>query len=109
VARRVCVSTWYARVAGPLLKRGTPRAEAIGRTARALAAADELPGASDYEARTHPVGRAWVLRVGGRNIWLWYRFNDDEVTLVTVTTERTKSSSPCRRSSSGYERDDEVL
>ncbi|MGO8997120.1 MAG: hypothetical protein ACLQVI_27710 [Polyangiaceae bacterium] len=87
MARRIRVSTWYARVVGPLLKRGTPRADAIGRATRALAGADELPGASDYEARTHPVGRAWVRRVGGRNLWLWYRFNDDEVTLITVTVE----------------------
>jgi hypothetical protein len=87
VARRVRVSTWYARAAGTLLKRGTPRANAVGRTIRALAAAGDLPGASDYEARTHPVGRAWVRRVGSRNLWLWYRFNEEEVTLITVTTE----------------------
>jgi hypothetical protein len=64
-----------------------PRADAIGRTIRALAASDDLPGASDYEARTHPIGLAWVRRVGGRNLWLWYRFSDDEVTLITVTVE----------------------
>lgn len=87
VARRVRVSAWYARVAGPLLTRGTPRADAVGRTTRALVAADELPGASDYEARTHPVGRAWVRRVGNRNLWVWYRFTDEEVTLITVTME----------------------
>jgi hypothetical protein len=87
VARRVRVSTWYARSAGPILKRGSPRAHAIGRTTRALAAADDLPGPADYEAKSHPVGRAWVRRVGGRNLWLWYRFTDDEVILVTVTTD----------------------
>jgi hypothetical protein len=33
------------------------------------------------------VGRAWVRRVGGRNIWLWYRFSDAELMLLTLTTE----------------------
>lgn len=34
-----------------------------------------------------PLGKAWVRRVGGRNLWVWSRFNDDEVILATVTTE----------------------
>ncbi|HKY41285.1 MAG TPA: hypothetical protein VJN18_35375 [Polyangiaceae bacterium] len=50
-------------------------------------AADELPGLSDFEAVEKPIGRAWVRRVGGRNIWLWYRFNESEVILLTITTE----------------------
>ncbi len=87
MARRVRVSTWYARTAGPLVKRSSPRAEAVGRATRALAAADQLPGPGDYEAKGTPVGRAWVRRVGGRNLWLWYRFSEGEVILVTVTTD----------------------
>jgi len=87
VARRVRISTWYARAVGPLLKRGSPRAAAVGRATRALAAADVLPGPSDYEALAQRVGRAWVRRIGGRNLWIWYRFNDEEVILVTVTME----------------------
>ena len=87
MARRVRVSTWYARTAAEVLRHSSPRATAVGRTTRALAAADELPGATDYEAKGHPVGRAWVRRVGGRNLWLWYRFNENEVILVTVTTD----------------------
>lgn len=54
---------------------------------RALASADGLPGAADYEANARPLGRAWVRRVGGRNLWLWYRFTEEEVVLVTVTTD----------------------
>jgi hypothetical protein len=54
---------------------------------RALLAADELPAAADFEASGRPMGRAWVRRVGGRNLWLWYRFTDVEVILVTVTTD----------------------
>jgi hypothetical protein len=52
-----------------------------------LTSADDLPGPSDFEAIEKPVGRAWVRRVGGRNIWLWYRFNDAEVLLLTLTTD----------------------
>ena len=81
------ISTWYARTAKPFLRHGTPRTDAVGRTTRALAAADVLPGPMDYAAKGHPAGRAWVRRVGGRNMWLWYRFTDDEVVLVTVTTD----------------------
>lgn len=53
----------------------------------AVTAADELPGPSDFEALERPVGRAWVPRVGGRNLWLWSRFNESEVMLLTLTTE----------------------
>jgi hypothetical protein len=60
------VSTWYARVARSLLKRGSPRADAIGRSTRALAASADLPGPSDYEATTRRIGCAWVRRVGPR-------------------------------------------
>lgn len=60
---------------------------AVARTVRALTAVDGLPGPSDFEATQKPVGRAWVRRVGGRNLWLWYRFNADEVMLIAPTTE----------------------
>ena len=87
MARRVRVSTFYARTLGAHLKHGTPRAESVGRTTRAIAAADQLPGPADYQATGRPFGLAWVRRVGGRNLWLWYRFTDEEVVLVTVTTD----------------------
>jgi hypothetical protein len=70
-----------------LIKSGSERSLALGRAISALIAADELPGPSDYEALEKPIGRAWVRRVGGRNIWLWYRFNEAEVMLLTITTE----------------------
>jgi hypothetical protein len=87
VARRARVATWYARQFGRLIRFGSDRSLAIARTINALAAASELPGPSDFEAREKPTGRAWVRRIGGRNIWLWYGFNDDEVMLLTLTTE----------------------
>ena len=87
MARRTRVTTWYARQFGRLIESGTERSLAVARTVNTLAAADHLPGPSDFEALERPVGRAWVRRVGGRNIWLWYRFSDVEVMLLTLTTE----------------------
>ncbi len=86
VARRVRVTTWYARSASRVLRAGTSRPKAVGRTIRALAGADELPEPSDYEATGKRVGRAWVRRVGGRNLWLWFRFTSDELLPLTVST-----------------------
>lgn len=87
MARRTRVTTWYARQFGRFIKSGSQRSLAVARTVSALTAADELPGPSDFEAVEKPVGRAWVRRVSGRNIWLWYRFNDAEVMLLTLTTD----------------------
>jgi hypothetical protein len=60
---------------------------AVARRVHALTSAEDLPGASDFEATKKPVGRAWVRRVGGRNLWLWYRFDANDVMLVALTTE----------------------
>ena len=87
MARRTRVTTWYARQFGRLIEFGSERSLAVARTVHALTTADHLPGPSDFAAIAKPVGRAWVRRVTGRNIWLWYRFNDAEVTLLTVTIE----------------------
>jgi hypothetical protein len=87
VARRARVTTWYARQFGRLIQFGSERSLAVARTVGALTRADVLPSPSDFEAREKPVGRAWVRRVGGRNIWLWYRFSEAEVMLLTLTTE----------------------
>ena len=86
MARRVRVTAWYARELGRTLQRGSPGAVAVARAVRALMEAAELPGASDFEATVRPVGRAWVRRVPGFNLWLWYRWKDEELVLVTVTT-----------------------
>jgi len=81
------VTTWYAREAGRTLREGSPRALAVARTVRGLAAADDLPGHADFEASLRPVGRAWVRRVADRNLWVWYRIGSEELILVTVTTD----------------------
>lgn len=63
------------------------RGQVLGRTLAALAHAPRLPGPQDFEATTRPVGRAWVRRVAGRNLWVWYRFDEHEVALATITTD----------------------
>ena len=87
MARRTRVTSWYARHSGHIAKGGSERSAAVGRTVRALTAVDTLPGPSDFEATRKPFGRAWVRRVTGRNLWLWYRFDDNEVMLVALTTD----------------------
>lgn len=49
------------RTAGPHLKHGTPRSDSVGRTARALAAADQLPGPSDLSVQPGRSGACQVL------------------------------------------------
>src|SRR5262245_41757747 len=87
VARRTRATTWYARQFGRVIKTGSERSLAVARTVQALTASEQLPGPSDFEATRKPLGRAWVRRVGGRNLWLWYRFDENEVMLIALTTE----------------------
>lgn len=87
MARRVRLSTWYARTASKTVCSGSARGAAVARTITALAHADALPGPADYEASRKPLGRAWVRRAGGGNLWVWYRVNDDEVIVAAVSTE----------------------
>ena len=70
-----------------MLRHGSPRALAVARTVRSLALADDLPGHADFEATVRPVGRAWMRRVAERNLWVWYRIGEEELVLVTVTTD----------------------
>jgi hypothetical protein len=55
-------------------------------TVDALAAAQELPGPSDVRSRFAP-GYAYVRRVPGSNLWIWYRFDDDHVDVLTIKNE----------------------
>jgi hypothetical protein len=57
----------------------------MGRTV-ALLARQALPGVADFEAPIPPVGRAWVRRVQNENLWIWFRWDDVAVILLTVTT-----------------------
>jgi hypothetical protein len=58
----------------------------VGRTIAALAT-DTLPGEGDV--LTHVLvlpnpGLAWARRIGGRMLWLFYRFDDSSVTILGV-------------------------
>jgi hypothetical protein len=64
---------------------GSEVSKAIGRVIATLAGASVLPGALDYEAAIPPVTSAFVRRVPGQNLWIWYRFDDDSITLINVT------------------------
>jgi len=81
------VTASYAREAARGLRPGSTCAVAVARTVRALADAEELPGKSDFEAAVRRIGRAWVRRVSRQNLWVWYRLREDELVLVTVTSD----------------------
>jgi hypothetical protein len=85
VARRITrLSTTFRRSVVELgLLPGTPGFRAVFATLAVLSEADELPGAADDETR-FGLGRAFVRRVGGRNVWILYRFDDDHVFAVTT-------------------------
>lgn len=68
------------------LPPGSPGFREVFATVAALADAAELPGASDDETMFGP-GRAFVRRVGGRNVWMLYRFDEDHVFAMTARGE----------------------
>lgn len=80
MGRRVAqLSTTFRRSVTDLgLEPGSPAFRAVFAAVAALAGADELPGPADNETTFGP-GRAFVRRVGGRNVWILYRFNDDHL------------------------------
>jgi Txe/YoeB family toxin of Txe-Axe toxin-antitoxin module len=61
--------------------------QAIKAAERALASAELLPGPLDYETLVPPVQRAWVRRIPGHNLWLFYRVREDVVYLLFVTRD----------------------
>jgi hypothetical protein len=65
----------------------SPQSVAIMTTVRNLASAEILPGPLDYETIVPPVHRWWVRRLGGLNLWLYYRVRDDVLYLLVVTRE----------------------
>ncbi|MEO0321507.1 MAG: hypothetical protein AAF447_00985 [Myxococcota bacterium] len=87
MGRRLRLTTWYARRARDTVQPGTPTGIALGRVVRNLLRTEVLPGSQDFEARRRPTGRAWVRRVPGHNLWLWYRFDETEVFLLALTAD----------------------
>ena len=82
--RTLSLGPRFARARQTLAPAGTQGARALARTIVALQAAT-LPGLADYEAAIPPTSRAWVRRIGGENLWLWYRASDAELVVVTLT------------------------
>ena len=85
MARRVAqLSTTFRRSVVDIgLAPGSPGFRAVFTTVAVLAGTDELPGPGDDET-TFGVGRAFVRRVGGRNIWVLYRFDEQHVFALTA-------------------------
>ena len=82
-ARVLGVSTTFRRSVEKLgIAQGSPVYRVVSATMRALASA-ELPAAGDYET-AFPPGRAFVRRVGGKNVWILYRFDEDHVFVMTA-------------------------
>ncbi len=52
---------------------GTERARAVGRAVARLAECATLPAVHDAKVLVPPTSHAFVRRVQGRNIWLWFR------------------------------------
>jgi hypothetical protein len=77
------VSTTFRRSTEKLgVAGGTPAYRAVTAAMRALASG-QLPGAGDYETAFSP-GRAFVRRVVGQNLWLLYRFDENQVFVMTA-------------------------
>jgi hypothetical protein len=88
VTRVVRLGARFRRAADRLgVVPGSNRAVAFGRLLAALADAPELPGPDDIRALLPPVGDAFVRRVPGRNLWLWYTVRDEELVVVTLTAD----------------------
>ncbi len=47
-----------------------------------------LPGPLDYEVAIPPTRFAWVRRVPGCNLWVFYSFDAEEVRAVALTASR---------------------
>jgi hypothetical protein len=72
-ARRVSEARHYFRsLRSAGIQARSPQLQAIKAAERALASAELLPGPLDYEILIPPVHRAWVRRIPGHNLWLFY-------------------------------------
>ncbi|MBI3202642.1 MAG: hypothetical protein HYZ29_13975 [Myxococcales bacterium] len=77
---------FLARLDALGVQRGSGASKAIGATIAALANEPSLPGPGDALAATPPAGTAWVRRVPGHNLWLW--FTASEAHLVVWSLHR---------------------
>jgi hypothetical protein len=63
----------------------TAPAAALAATLARLMTGD-LPKPQDFEALAPVIGTAWVRRVPGHDLWIFFRFDAVEVTVVSLTT-----------------------
>lgn len=83
--RLLTLTPGFARARSRLgIQIGSERARALAACLSSLASARALPGALDFEADFAP-GTAQVRRAGSANLWVWYRFGDASVTILSVT------------------------
>jgi hypothetical protein len=88
VTRAIAFGRRYRRAAEHLgAVPGSERGRAVGRVIAGLASAENLPGSGDTLALIPPTGEAFVRRVPGRNLWLWYKLRADELLVVTLTAD----------------------
>lgn len=66
---------------------GSQRGRAVGRAIAALLDAEVLPSPLDARALLPPTGDAFVRRVPGRNLWIWYRADAERLFLVHVSSD----------------------
>ena len=64
---------------------GSRTSKTVGAVIASLARALVLPGPADFEAAMPPVRSAFVRRVPDENLWIWYRFDEESVTLINIT------------------------
>lgn len=80
-------ATYRRRLLACGVTTGSALAREVGRHVRDLADARDLPDATlDAEALIPPTHRAYVRRVAGRNVWLWWRVDETELVMLLVTT-----------------------
>jgi hypothetical protein len=84
-ARIVKLTPGFARARlGLGLSGGSARGIALARCLRSLADSATLPGPVDVEVEFRP-GTAFARRAGSANLWIWYRFDDQLVSVLSVT------------------------
>lgn len=65
------------------VQAGSSNFRAVFKTVAALARTSDLPGPLDVEVRFRP-GRAYVRRVSGENLWVFYRFDLQHLYVMTA-------------------------
>ena len=81
------LSAKFHRTRRLLAQPGSPAAAALAATIARLLAAD-LPAPQDaYTMIAPPVIGYWFRRVPGCNLWVLYSFDDEQLTLRSLTDE----------------------